>query len=44
MLPQVYRDHYDGKNNAMIRIPTNSHKINSKKKRKKKRTKNKNKK
>jgi len=43
MLPKVYRDHYDGKNNAMIRIPTNSHKINSKKKRKKKRTKNKNK-
>ena len=45
MLPQVYRDHYDGKNNAMIRIPTNSHKINSKKKRKrkKKKTKNKNK-
>ena len=24
MLPQVYRDHYDGKNNAMIRLPTNS--------------------
>lgn len=22
MLPSVYRDHYDGKNNAMIRIPT----------------------
>jgi ribosomal protein S18 acetylase RimI-like enzyme len=24
MLPEVYRDHYDGKNNAMIRLPTNS--------------------
>lgn len=24
MLPSVYRDHYDGKNNAMIRLPTNS--------------------
>ena len=22
MLPEVYRDHYDGKNNAMIRLPT----------------------
>ena len=22
MLPEVYRDHYDGKNNAMIRFPT----------------------
>ena len=46
ILPQVYRDHYDGKNNAMIRIPTNHRKINSKKKRKKrkkKKTKNKNK-
>lgn len=24
MLSEVYRDHYDGKNNAMIRLPTNS--------------------
>ena len=24
ILPQVYRDHYDCKNNAMIRLPTNS--------------------
>jgi len=22
MLPEVYRDHYDGKNNAMVRVPT----------------------
>ena len=22
MLPEVYRDHYDGKNNAMVRFPT----------------------
>ena len=34
MLPQVYRDHYDGKNNAMIRLPTNNI-------RKKKKTRNK---
>lgn len=24
MLPSVYRDHYDGKNNAMIRLPTSN--------------------
>jgi len=34
MLPSVYRDHYDGKNNAMIRLPTNNI-------RKKKKTRNK---
>jgi ribosomal protein S18 acetylase RimI-like enzyme len=24
MLPEVYRDHYDGKNNAMVRVPTSA--------------------
>ena len=42
MLPEVYRDHYDGKNSAMIRLPTTnrnknkSGKIKKKKKKKKK--------
>lgn len=40
MLPNVYRDHYDGKNNAMIRLPT----PNKKTKAKKHKTKHKNKK
>ena len=35
LLPKVYRDHYDGKNNAMIRFPTFRKKITTKKKRKK---------
>ena len=26
MLPEVYRDHYDGKNNAMVRFPTSGKK------------------
>tara|TARA_B100000902_G_scaffold389594_1_gene437015 strand:+ start:59 stop:613 length:555 start_codon:yes stop_codon:yes gene_type:complete len=39
MLPQVYRDHYDGKNNAMIRLPTNSK--NSIRKRRRRKTRNK---
>ena len=26
MLPEVYRDHYDGKNNAMIRLPSKRNK------------------
>ncbi len=35
MLPQVYRNHYDGKNNAMIRLPTtNKDSKNSKRNRK----------
>ena len=42
MLPQVYRDHYDGKNNAMIRLPTNSkNSIRSRRRRKKTRFKRK---
>jgi ribosomal protein S18 acetylase RimI-like enzyme len=42
MLPQVYRDHYDGKNNAMIRLPTNSkNSIRSRRRRKKSRNKRK---
>ena len=41
MLPSVYRDHYDGKNNAMIRVPT---RINLKKNRNKTRNKTRNKK
>ena len=28
MLSEVYRDHYDGKNNAMIRLPNNKKKKN----------------
>ena len=39
MLPEVYRDHYDGKNNAMIRLPTNSK--NSIRKRRRRKTRNK---
>ena len=39
MLPEVYRDHYDGKNNAMIRLPTNSK--NSIRKRRSRKTRNK---
>ena len=42
MLPEVYRDHYDGKNNAMIRLPTNSkNSIRSRRRRKKTRNKRK---
>jgi len=42
MLPSVYRDHYDGKNNAMIRLPTNSkNSIRSRRRRKKTRNKRK---
>ena len=42
MLPQVYRDHYDGKNNAMIRLPTNSkNSIRDRRRRKKTRNKRK---
>lgn len=37
MLPEVYRDNYDGKNNAMIRLPTNSkNSIRSRRRRRKK--------
>ena len=36
MLPDVYRNHYDGKNNAMIRVPTSVRKASLKKKKKKK--------
>lgn len=36
MLPNVYRDHYDGKNSCMIKIPNNTNK-KSKKKSKKRR-------
>ena len=39
MLPDVYRNHYDGKNNAMIRVPTSVRKASLKKKKKKKRSK-----
>ena len=39
ILPEVYRDHYDGKNNAMIRLPTNSK--NSIRKRRRRKTRNK---
>ena len=35
MLPDVYRNHYDGKNNAMIRVPTSVRKASLKKKKKK---------
>ena len=35
MLPDVYRNHYDGKNNAMIRVPTSVKKASLKKKKKK---------
>ena len=42
MLPEVYRDHYDGKNSAMIRLPTNSkNSIRSRRQRKKTRNKRK---
>ena len=42
MLPQVYKDHYDGKNNAMIRLPTNSkNSIRSRRRRKNTRNKRK---
>ena len=42
MLPEVYRDHYDGKNNAMIRLPTNSkNSIRSRRRRRKTRNKRK---
>ena len=42
MLPEVYRDHYDGKNNAMIRLPTNSkNSIRSRRRRKNTRNKKK---
>ena len=34
MLPDVYRNNYDGKNNAMIRVPTSVRKASLKKKKK----------
>ena len=34
MLSEVYRDHYDGKNNAMIRLPKNKNKKKNKRTRK----------
>jgi ribosomal protein S18 acetylase RimI-like enzyme len=37
MLPSVYRDHYDGKNSCMIRIPNNTNKKSKKKKSSKRR-------
>jgi len=37
MLPEVYRDHYDGKNNAMIRIPDSKKKTKRKNKKRTKR-------
>jgi ribosomal protein S18 acetylase RimI-like enzyme len=40
MLPEVYRDHYDGKNSAMIRLPTNS-KNSIRKRRSRKKSRNK---
>lgn len=40
MLPEVYRDNYDGKNNAMIRLPTIS-KNSIRKRRSRKKTRNK---
>ena len=36
MLSEVYRDHYDGKNNAMIRLPNNNNKRTRKRKPRKK--------
>ena len=36
MLPSVYRDHYDGKNSCMIRIPNNTNKKSKKKRKSKK--------
>jgi ribosomal protein S18 acetylase RimI-like enzyme len=42
MLPEVYRDHYDGKNNAMVRFPTsgrNSRRTTSRQTRRKKKKK-----
>ena len=36
MLPEVYRDHYDGKNNAMVRVPTTSKRSKKQTRRKKK--------
>ena len=34
MLPDVYRNHYDGKNTAMVRVPTPIRKASLKKKKK----------
>ena len=39
MLPEVYRDHYDGKNNAMVRFPTSGKKSRKQTRRKKKKKK-----
>ena len=36
MLPEVYRDHYDGKNNAMLRFPISVKKTRRRTRRKKK--------
>lgn len=36
MLPNVYREHYDGKNSCMIKIPINTNKKSKKKSKKKK--------
>tara|TARA_B100000674_G_C37752546_1_gene874102 strand:- start:450 stop:980 length:531 start_codon:yes stop_codon:yes gene_type:complete len=39
MLPDVYRNHYDGKNNAMVRVPTPIKKASFKKKKRSKKRK-----
>jgi ribosomal protein S18 acetylase RimI-like enzyme len=36
LLNEVYRDHYDGKNNAMIRLPTMNKRANTRKRRSRK--------
>ena len=36
MLPDVYRNHYDGKNTAMVRVPTSVKKASLRKRKKKK--------
>ena len=38
MLPQVYRDHYDGQNTAMIRVPIHKAKKTNKKNKKRRKT------
>ena len=39
MLPEVYRDHYDGRNTAMVRLPKSRNKPNTKRKRRRTRRK-----
>lgn len=41
MLPEVYRNHYDGKNSAMVRMPTHAKKASLRKKKKSKKNKKK---